>query len=1061
MRLRRLGLLRFGNFTDRVLDLPASRPDLHLVVGPNEAGKSTIRAAISDLLFGIETRTPFNFVHAYPDMRLAAVLENGSLTTEVQRLKRAKQSLRDADDEPLPDDVLAPYLGETCRDFFERMFGLDHARLLSGGAAILEAKDDVGRVLFEASAGLATLGPVRDSLEEEARSLWTRHAAGNRAYYKAAGALKVADEALKAATVRVTEWRHVEQEREEAAQALSEAVREHEALETERVRLERIRRVGPHLQRLSASRMKQRELAGLEDASDPGLLTHSREIDRLVERRHKVADHPQAIVAARADIDTHAREAAKIAGQLGLDAKEPNCIAETMPSQLVRSEMAELLKGLPAIIETLALTERSLAKSEADLQELALDIERIPSRAVSAGLRIALEAARDLGDTEQHKSGAARRSDEARRQYDGAVARLAPWAGSAEELRRLNVPGVEVTRAAQRREEDARRRLREAQAAVEDLSARIRHAEGEEERLRHARHPISAEEIANARQLRDDRWRRIKGNPESLVSATEDYEVAVRFADDLADGRYARAADAERLELTRETIHELRAKREREDIARLHAARELEEHSSEWRRAITDLAAFEPAPTAFLDWLRAREDALTAAGVMEAADDELAKLSRREVDAVARLRAAVVADGIEVDAPADVALRAFTVLVGDSVARADAVKARLDELIAREAKVSLALDGLRDDAQKQRGKQTEWQQRWTQALRVARLDPETSPAVGNAALEMMARLDGLLAEIGRIERSRVAAMEEDLSSFAADARRLASALAPDVIDRPASDIADELASRLQAAVRRREMRERIAEAIDDTTRDVLEAGDGLSVAELAAELTVEDLTSIASRLSALDVSLREAVARRETCSERRTRAEQAWNAIHGQDDAASAESRRQLALAEMADVAERFVKVFVAARLLRWSIDRYREEKQGPLLRRAGEIFATLTLGSFDRLSVDFEGDTPQLVARRPQGALVGVAGMSDGTRDQLYLALRLAAVELHLAHGRPLPFVADDLFINYDDVRAAAGFKALADLATRTQVIFLTHHEHLVSVAHAAVGDSLDVITL
>ena len=44
---------------------------------------------------------------------------------------------------------------------------------------------------------------------------------------------------------------------------------------------------------------------------------------------------------------------------------------------------------------------------------------------------------------------------------------------------------------------------------------------------------------------------------------------------------------------------------------------------------------------------------------------------------------------------------------------------------------------------------------------------------------------------------------------------------------------------------------------------------------------------------------------------------------------------------------------------------------------------------------------------------------------------------------------------------RAAAGFKALAELATRTQVIFLTHHEHLVSVARAAVGDELDVITL
>ena len=57
----------------------------------------------------------------------------------------------------------------------------------------------------------------------------------------------------------------------------------------------------------------------------------------------------------------------------------------------------------------------------------------------------------------------------------------------------------------------------------------------------------------------------------------------------------------------------------------------------------------------------------------------------------------------------------------------------------------------------------------------------------------------------------------------------------------------------------------------------------------------------------------------------------------------------------MSDVAERYVKVFTAGRLLRWSLDRYREEKQGPLLYRAGAIFSTLTSGSFSKLIVDFE----------------------------------------------------------------------------------------------------------
>jgi uncharacterized protein YhaN len=91
----------------------------------------------------------------------------------------------------------------------------------------------------------------------------------------------------------------------------------------------------------------------------------------------------------------------------------------------------------------------------------------------------------------------------------------------------------------------------------------------------------------------------------------------------------------------------------------------------------------------------------------------------------------------------------------------------------------------------------------------------------------------------------------------------------------------------------------------------------------------------------------------------------------------------------------------------------------------------------------------------------VDIEGMSDGTRDQLYLALRLAALELQLEQAVPLPFIADDLFINYDDGRAKAGLEALSKLSEMTQVIFLSHHEHLVPVAQAVFGERLNVLSL
>ena len=87
--------------------------------------------------------------------------------------------------------------------------------------------------------------------------------------------------------------------------------------------------------------------------------------------------------------------------------------------------------------------------------------------------------------------------------------------------------------------------------------------------------------------------------------------------------------------------------------------------------------------------------------------------------------------------------------------------------------------------------------------------------------------------------------------------------------------------------------------------------------------------------------------------------------------------------------------------------------------------------------------------------------GLSDGTSDQLFLSLRLAAVENQLKHAQPLPFIADDLFINYDDKRAAQGFKALGELAVKSQVIYFTHHEHLIDVAQQAICEDLSITRL
>jgi len=140
--------------------------------------------------------------------------------------------------------------------------------------------------------------------------------------------------------------------------------------------------------------------------------------------------------------------------------------------------------------------------------------------------------------------------------------------------------------------------------------------------------------------------------------------------------------------------------------------------------------------------------------------------------------------------------------------------------------------------------------------------------------------------------------------------------------------------------------------------------------------------------------------------------------------------------------------VKLASALLQKGIEFYRSQNQNPILRRASEIFAQLTLRSFAGLTVDYnEQDEPVLMGVRENGEKVPVSGMSDGTTDQLYLSLRLASIEKFAAENEPLPFIVDDILVHFDDERSKETLKVLLELSAHTQIIFFTHHERLVDM--------------
>jgi len=171
MRLQRLDLTRYGKFTDKQLDFgprPQGQPDLHVVYGPNEAGKSTTMSAWLDLLYGIPVQSTFGYLHPYATMRIGAALDLDGKITELARIKAHKSSLQDAFNAPVPEALLQGALGGLDRAGYQAMFSLDDDTLERGGESILASQGDLGQLLFAASAGLSGLSAKLDGLRRDA-----------------------------------------------------------------------------------------------------------------------------------------------------------------------------------------------------------------------------------------------------------------------------------------------------------------------------------------------------------------------------------------------------------------------------------------------------------------------------------------------------------------------------------------------------------------------------------------------------------------------------------------------------------------------------------------------------------------------------------------------------------------------------------------------------------------------------------------------------------------------------------------------------------------------------
>ena len=136
--------------------------------------------------------------------------------------------------------------------------------------------------------------------------------------------------------------------------------------------------------------------------------------------------------------------------------------------------------------------------------------------------------------------------------------------------------------------------------------------------------------------------------------------------------------------------------------------------------------------------------------------------------------------------------------------------------------------------------------------------------------------------------------------------------------------------------------------------------------------------------------------------------------LDGSGEAALLTERLARKRAQLAADVDRYVPLLLARHLLAESVRRFERENQPELIATVSRLIGEMTAGrytEFDRSGADRK----EIVLRRADGVERTPGQLSTGTREQLYLAIRLAYVLHYCRQNEPLPIVMDDVLVNFD----------------------------------------------
>ena len=686
-----------------------------------------------------------------------------------------------------------------------------------------------------------------------------------------------------------------------------------------------------------------------------------------------------------------------------------------------------------------------------------------------------------------------------------------PMAAATRAPHQMAVPRAESIAEFERLFGDVREQLRSASASAEEDEAEQR-ALDKSLSAAMSRHVVpSLDERDTARGRRDSGWKLIRQKyiaaeqadsaidawlgGQSAKSLPDGYEQAVDHADQIADQIYGNANEVAEREGLRRQLVGLAARLVQKRLRLTELQRQQAEMQTQWL-ALWEPCGFEPlAPEAMLGWLNDHAAVCATITQLEECRDEQSQLAERLASFGRRLCAACgVADG---DASAQMAAARQTVdEAKDQQRRTSELQKeirRLDRQLAKSAEELQSLATRESAANCDR----------QAVLGRLKLPDDWSVELAREVIDKLSvtrvRLDSLPEDDSRIE-----AMQKRIAEFQQRVRALCVALAPELlrdlpelaIDKLAEQVEraieaqrkqDDLSQQLAAA--REQLRllderqlqqdseraglfslaraatetaflevvtraEKVVQLEGEITQlqrevDLIRAGDDRE--EFEQSLAASELVVLQGRELDLREELQATELSRKTADGDEALARDALVRLDGSGDVAALTEELSRKRSQLAADVDRYMPLIYARHLLNAAVTRFEKQNQPEMIATVSRLLGLMTGGKY----IEFDrsgGGRQNILIRRADGVERTPDQLSTGTREQLYLAIRLAYVLHYCETNQPLPIIIDDVLVNFDDARTRQTLAALADISQTAQVLFFTCHPHMVTLARDAV---------